>query len=1041
MTLTRTAFLLPMLMMFMIITPTAGQMYYNVSNAPFATISNGPQNAVIVDVADPRNPVEVEAAVNAALTRSTFRSAVSPLSKQIAKLREAGLIRPDVEPELYANVLVRSGGTFDGATRATRAYGGGTITFTYTGWSLSDEAMLKSFVQLVYPIVQQIYGSPANTITVNVFNDTAQSEKDSLLGGAYITGSGVQPQIRLWRYANNASLERSFLHMIIRAFHDTAAFNYDAWEEGFNRAACVAAGEEIDKKIAQNPSLGLVKMDFVGRQLSGDAFYYLMSNYEMLNQPPLSNNTFFTSWADTLQGGGLFAGMIIPRLGMSSTAWLKVYIERLRADGESFFRLFNEAYYQQLSGNPGIAGNVPALKGIASSLTPSVEGRAFDDWFRRQYIFDTSVSIGKKLYAFTFPPDVPDSPSTEGYSLPIFLIYYTTTATGDETPLATTIYPVYWDYLYQNDIFLSGQYEMVTVETGEGYVIPTFFVDNLGGSQRIATDFTAGTETVRVYFPAGMTGSTAAPNDFLGVVIGADAGNVGIKVDSDVAGTSTSVIKGAFGASIPSILNFHRLTITYTPPSGSQVIRKVNVGPGTYVTLLHALSAGKVLTHTFQAGMRMISVPMTTFEQDQAKALAGSTGAPAIPADKLLLARWDPLLAGDYKYQMYPRTPPFAPGKGYWVKFPSTTIVTVTGEAPDPSAGIRIGLASGWNQIGGPFESGVPISSLIVEKGNDEPVSFSEAWSTGIIGKVIWKYTPGVGYEQTTTLDPWEGYWIKCNVPDGAVLIVPGPAGMSRMSNPAISHGTGGREASSFDGWSMKLSAATLSGSASTVTLGAAVGATDAFDNAFDAELPPAYGEGIRLVSSVPGGMGEGCAVDTRAADSAKLSWDLIIIPAEPNQDVIVKWQDIGSTPGRYKLTLVDESSGRSQFMRTTSSYRFNSGDGSPRRLRVIADSSPTTRLLVTNIMVGPTRGSSTSFSYNLSNDAQVTAEIADASGRCIRRLEGGRTTRSGINTLSWDRRDDAGHTVPAGVYLLQLTAVDEDGEMAKGIRPVLIAR
>lgn len=1020
-----------------------GAEYYNVSNTPFATISNGPQNAIVVDVTNPNNRLEVDAAVARALAGRTRSAAENGLSRQIAKLRDAGMIRPDVDPMVYTTVMVRTNGSFDPPTRATRAYGGGTITFTYSGWSAADEALLKSFVQIAYPILVQIYGSPAKTITVQVVNDTTQTERDSLLGGVYVTGSGIQPQMKLWRFSSNVSLERSFLHLMIHAFHDTAAFSYDAWEEGFTRAAAVAAGEEIDKQIAKIPASGLKEMDFVGRNL-GDAFYYLMSNYELLNQPALSNNRFLTNWTDSLQGGGQFGGMIIPRLGMSSTAWLKVYIERLRTDGQSFFKLFNQEYYLQLAGSSGISGNVPALKGIASSVAPSVEGMPFSDWFTRQYIFDTSVSIGKKLYTFTFPPDTPVNPESDGYSFPTFLIYYATTATGNETPLAGTVYPVYWDYQYQNDLFLSGQYEMVPIDKGEGYVTPTFYVDNLGGSQRIAIDYSIGTETARVYFPAGLAGTAASPNNMMGVVVGAEGGSVTLKVDSEATGASTSVLRGAFGMkSVSPVLGFSRLTITYTRTGSTPITKTVNVGPGSYLTLLHAQSAGKTLIHTFTAGTRMISLPMTTYAQDQSQALQDGNGAPAIPANKLLMARWNPLLTPAYKYEMYPRTPPFTPGRAYWAKFPSTVTVTVTGEVPDPLGNYRIGLSYGWNQVGAPFDDAVAVSSLIVETGSEDPLTFAQAWSTGLVGKVIWKYTPGSGYTEAVTIDPWEGYWIKCNVPDGVVLTIPGPGPASRSASRAASTGasTGaGRSASSAKDWSISMLAESPAGEVSKITLGAAIGATDGFDNAFDAEAPPKFGDGVTLAAQPIGAEGL-CAIDTRAAGAAKIKWDMVVTPSQANEDVVLRWNGLTDAPKQYRLTITDQAAGRSQFMRTTSSYRFNSGDGSPRRFTVSADSSPSSRLMVTNLTVGPTRGSSMSFSYNISAEAFVSAEIISPGGKRVRRLDAGKPTRSGINSMVWDRRDDNGQSVPAGMYLLQVHAVTEDGEVAKVVRPVLTAR
>ncbi|MBI2843853.1 MAG: hypothetical protein HYX78_10675 [Armatimonadetes bacterium] len=1021
--------------------PAAAREYFNVLNAPFATISNGPQNAIIVDVADPSNPAEVNAAVRSALGRVT-RAAGSSIPEQVTRLRKAGLIKPDVHAFLDAVVLVRSAGSFESTTRAGRAYGGGEITFEYSGWDPTVQAKMKAFEQIAYPIVKNVYGAPAGTFTVRVVADTEQTVKDQLLGGVYVTGEGVQREIKIYPQPSQGvtDINRIFLHSIIHAFHDTAMFHYDAWEEGFARAASVVAGELIDKQIIQNPGSGLEELDLID-----NIFNYMMFNYEQLNQPPLSNSTFYTSFTDMFGDTNPF-GMIIPRIGMSSTAWIKAYVERLLTDGQSFFKLFNQQYYVEVSGNSGVAGNVPALKGIAASITPSVETLSFEDWFRRQYIFDTSVSIGKKLYAFVTQPDTPANPGTEGYSVNVFLVYYETTSTGDEIPLSGTVYPVYWDYQYKNDLYLGANAETVRIggenPPGEGYVTPTYFVDNVGGPQRSAMDFTIGAETARVYFPAGKSGTAAAPDNFMGVVVGANAGSVTATVNAEVSGTSANVTNGAFGAVLSSLIGFGRLTITYTPATGAPVTKVVNAGAGGYSTVIEAPGEVKSLTNTFGAGLRMISVPMTTLAQDQAEALQSSDGSPVIPADRLLLARWNPVKPDAYKYEMYPRTPPFAPGRGYWAKLPSTVIATVTGETPNPAANWRIGLSYGWNQIGGPFETPVDVSTLLVEKGNDEPLPLSNAYA--IVSRVIWKYVPGSGYVQATSLDPWEGYWIKCHVAEGAVLIVPGPDSKSRSRSASVPASAGGasRAASGAgDSWSMRLTATSPGGETGGVTLGVAAGATDGFDPAFDAELPPPFEKSTTIAAPATGRAGELYAIDTRAAGATKTSWDLVVTPSGPNEDVVVKWENIAQAPKQYRLVIVDESTGRSQYVRTTSSYRFASGDGSPRRLTVTADSSPSTRLMITNLVAGPMRGTSLAFTYNLTTDAQMSAEIVNPAGKPVRRLESGRPTRSGINSLSWDRRDDQGRSVSAGLYMLQLRAVTEEGEMVKTVRPVLVAR
>jgi hypothetical protein len=43
------------------------------------------------------------------------------------------------------------------------------------------------------------------------------------------------------------------------------------------------------------------------------------------------------------------------------------------------------------------------------------------------------------------------------------------------------------------------------------------------------------------------------------------------------------------------------------------------------------------------------------------------------------------------------------------------------------------------------------------------------------------------------------------------------------------------------------------------------------------------------------------------------------------------------------------------------------------------------------------------------------------------------------MNNASWDGRDDQGRPVPAGFYLLQLTARTDIGEVAKHLVPVMV--
>src|SRR5262249_17312164 len=254
-----------------------------------------------------------------------------------------------------------------------------------------------------------------------------------------------------------------------------------------------------------------------------NSFYYT-PYYDLLNQPPLGNNTFSPpSKSDQPFVVNTLSGMLVPRLQMSSTAWLKCYIEN-----PNFFVAFNTAYYAGYAANHNVANDVNALRGYAKQAVPNVEQQPFDTWFEQQFVLDTSVTPGPKLYAFSFPT-FPTSTSQNDSGAGIFLVYYrtflTSSGAGDEQDLDGTSSVIYWDYTFQNRLFLP-TFDTVTITKGFGTVAPYF--TNIGGTapyvdkMRIAMDFPVNNNYVRVNFPTSYTGTQDNPTDFSGVVVGTD---------------------------------------------------------------------------------------------------------------------------------------------------------------------------------------------------------------------------------------------------------------------------------------------------------------------------------------------------------------------------------------------------------------------------------------------------------------------------------------------------------------------------------------
>jgi hypothetical protein len=64
-----------------------------------------------------------------------------------------------------------------------------------------------------------------------------------------------------------------------------------------------------------------------------------------------------------------------------------------------------------------------------------------------------------------------------------------------------------------------------------------------------------------------------------------------------------------------------------------------------------------------------------------------------------------------------------------------------------------------------------------------------------------------------------------------------------------------------------------------------------------------------------------------------------------------------------------------------------------------------------------------TTMTYALPKEAQVTFEIYNMLGVRIRTLLAGQTKSAGFYTMTWDGKDDAGHSMSSGIYLYRINA------------------
>ncbi len=124
-------------------------------------------------------------------------------------------------------------------------------------------------------------------------------------------------------------------------------------------------------------------------------------------------------------------------------------------------------------------------------------------------------------------------------------------------------------------------------------------------------------------------------------------------------------------------------------------------------------------------------------------------------------------------YVIYNSSASMSSGMGYWVKVSGNVPVSFEGIPTGTGGAFTIPLAAGWNQIGYPFSSVLPLSSVRVRYQGQE-VDLATAAANGWINSVFYEYSPSSRqYIMPDQLSPFKGYWVKANV--AAELLIPPP--------------------------------------------------------------------------------------------------------------------------------------------------------------------------------------------------------------------------------------------------------------------------
>ncbi|MFO8080032.1 MAG: FlgD immunoglobulin-like domain containing protein, partial [Armatimonadota bacterium] len=160
-----------------------------------------------------------------------------------------------------------------------------------------------------------------------------------------------------------------------------------------------------------------------------------------------------------------------------------------------------------------------------------------------------------------------------------------------------------------------------------------------------------------------------------------------------------------------------------------------------------------------------------------------------------------------------------------------------------------------------------------------------------------------------------------------------------------------------------------------------------------------------------------------------------------PQSTVRLSWPDLSELPADVKPMLVDNQTGRSIYLRTSTGYTYEVGDEATERsftLRIADEGAGA--LAINTLSAGATEGRA-QIVYTLSQDAAVDVEVLNIAGVTVRRLIAGRAQEAGPQQLTWDGRNASGSSAPNGRYIIRVTARSDDGQQVSAIRSLQLER
>src|SRR5205823_1220072 len=99
-------------------------------------------------------------------------------------------------------------------------------------------------------------------------------------------------------------------------------------------------------------------------------------------------------------------------------------------------------------------------------------------------------------------------------------------------------------------------------------------------------------------------------------------------------------------------------------------------------------------------------------------------------------------------------------GRGYFIRLPKAVTITKQGTAAPTDKPYSLAINQGWNLIGNPFNGSIRWSDVNVQvPGQSSTLTMAQALQQKVLAPGLLTLASGTQYRDSTTLEPWVGYW------------------------------------------------------------------------------------------------------------------------------------------------------------------------------------------------------------------------------------------------------------------------------------------